>query len=163
MLYDIFFDCPQCNHTIKVSSDLVGDSVDCPDCDNAIQVPDIRDGINPRLKSQTEAKASPPTRRLADLEKDIEHLGAGLHSILRRQAEQIKQTDFLEGNCNLLYKQLTLLDLNSPTTNGIPLKPAFQNTIAPATTRNWIKWSVAFSLASLCVAIVLFVMFLQAT
>jgi DNA-directed RNA polymerase subunit RPC12/RpoP len=165
MPHDIFFDCPQCNHTIKVSSDLVGNPVECPDCANEIFVPDIRDGINPRFRSPNDTDAPLSSKTVADLKNDLEHLGAGLRSIVRRQKEQIKQTDFLEGNCNLIYKQLTMLELKSPVADetALNVSPQYEAAHSPSSPRNWIKWSIAFSLSSLGTAVVVALLLVQSS
>lgn len=113
MIYDFFLDCPRCSHTIKVSSDLVGVLVECPDCANEFKVPEIRDGLNPRLRSQQVPDLNFVVRK-SDLMDDLLGLERGLYSLMRRQTEQIKQIEFIEGNATLILKQLRLLDVLPP-------------------------------------------------
>lgn len=165
MVYDIFFDCPQCSHTIKVSSDLVGVKVECPDCGNEFKVPEIRDGLNPRLRSQLPVSGS---RKLPETVELLEKLGGlekDLRSLLRRQVEQIKQIDFIEGNATLMLKQLRLLETSASVEEeegGTPDPGSPEKPLARASTTGWLRWSQICGWLTLGVGLVFVVLLLRA-
>lgn len=114
---DLYFDCPVCSHTLKVDTGLVGQLVQCPDCDGKIEVPDIRDGLNPRFKSGTATNA-PPGKTPADASPraavSAELLLENLASLYRRREEQGRQLDYIRSNAELCLKQIQLLQTTSP-------------------------------------------------
>ncbi len=165
MIHDIFFDCPQCSHSIKVSSDLIGVLVECPDCANEFKVPEIRDGLNPRLRSQQIPDLNLMVRK-SELMDDLLGLERGLYSLMRRQTEQIKQIDFIEGNATLILKQLRLLDMvppqNKPDSDAVEGESTEDNE-ALAGTIPWLRYSMICGWVTLGGAVVFGLMLLRAT
>jgi len=156
---DIFFDCPQCNHTIKVSSELVGVEVECPDCANEFKVPDIRDGLHPRLRSQVQGKNFPGNGAYPELDDNLEGLEESLKSLLRRQNEQIQQMDLLEEAAHLLHKQVAMI---SPSRNAhtAPLaEPAFEH---ESSANGWLRWSHIFGWLTLGLTLLIGALVLRA-
>lgn len=164
MVHDIFFDCPQCSHTIKVSSDLVGVKVECPDCANEFRVPDIRDGLRPRLRSQVSAELSMNQTTHRDLMEDLVQLEQGLRGLMRRQLEQIKQIDFIEGKSNLLLRQLRLLEL--PPVRELPEEEgtgiSSRETDSPSKPMGgWLRWSMICGWLTLGMALLFGILLLR--
>ncbi|MDF3127761.1 hypothetical protein P0Y35_00995 [Kiritimatiellaeota bacterium B1221] len=164
MIHDIFFDCPNCSHTIKVSSDLVGVLVECPDCANEFKVPDIRDGLNPRLRSQQIPHFNHLVRK-SELMDDLLGLERGLYTLMRRQSEQIKQIEFIEGNATLVLKQLRLLDVHPPQKKWEPASgedAVAEPAEVPAGSIPWLRYSLICGWLTLVGVVVFGVLLLRA-
>ncbi|WFB34793.1 hypothetical protein P3T73_11540 [Kiritimatiellota bacterium B12222] len=141
MSYDIFIDCPQCKHTIKASSDLVGVVVDCPDCDYQFKLPDIREGTNPRLRK---SKAKLPPAGTQDSESNIDelsHLEDQMRSLLRRQRDQLNQMNLLSSNCSLIQKQLEFLTGGKARVDRDQIAPGYILEQASHRASTWIRLS----------------------
>lgn len=102
MEHDVYVDCPSCGHTLKVANDLVGAVVECPDCSYTFEVPDIREGLNPRFREDLD-------QGLRDELPNLTLLHTGLKSLSRRNRGQIEQIELLHENTDLLLKQVNLL------------------------------------------------------
>jgi hypothetical protein len=155
MEHDIFFDCPLCHHTIKASADLVGIPVACPDCGNEFKVPEILDGLNPRLRSQTAPEPNTSMPRLRNALDDLQHLDVAMRSLLRRQHQQLKQLNFLEENCSLIHKQLNLLERPISAVGALPAKEVENPSTLAAEMLNvfWGRWSLVCGVLTLLAAV----------
>lgn len=119
MTPEVFFDCPKCAHALKVSRELVGREVDCPKCSSRVVVPDIRDGLRPRLRSmenkvQQALNTSSSASRLE--QRKSAALLDELDSLSRRMTEQGRQLDYLQHNVSICVKQLNLVRDKSTST-----------------------------------------------
>lgn len=117
---DIYFDCPECSHTMVVSPDQVGGQVECPDCGHDIRVPDIREGMNPRYRSERPAhslnESSKPA--FADCLVQLSSLSDGLKRLSQKTEGRIEEMGHLEKSVNLVHQQLGLLDSVSAGSPG---------------------------------------------
>jgi lysine biosynthesis protein LysW len=156
---DVYVDCPSCGHTLKVANDLIGAMVECPDCSFEFEVPDIQEGLNPRLRSDSTEKPL-PARELPDLSD----LGKGLTSLLRRQRAQIEQIEFLHGNSDLFCKQLEMLKQSASrkSTEGEAEPPSGMKADPASTPQSqWIRWSLVCGCVSIGLAVVVVIALLR--
>jgi DNA-directed RNA polymerase subunit RPC12/RpoP len=145
---ELYFDCTTCSNTLRVDRALVGQYVDCPKCDSQVLVPDIRDGLNPRYRSQL-----PQIRRIlgnTDPSSRIEKrkpalLVDDMQSLSRRMAEQGRQLEYLQHNVSLCVKQLNLIRDTSASTLPLagPKRVPVQKGPSSAML---LKWSLGLSL-----------------
>lgn len=165
MVHDIFFDCPQCKHTIKASSDLVGVPVDCPDCGNEFKVPRILDGMNPRLRNQKRPIPAASSPKLGNALEDLLQLEISLQSLLRRQRQQIHQLDFLEENCNLIFKQLNLIERPGQTLPQVKADATGSpsETVSGVPGARWEKWSLVCGGVTLLVSLMVGILLLRSS
>lgn len=160
---DLYVDCPSCGHTVKVANDLVGAMVQCPDCSFDFEVPDIREGLNPRFKTEEKSTPRPEHDRPEHDFPDLGHLHSGLKSLLRRNRAQVKQIDLLNENTDLFVKQVNMLaSARFPKAAGDNTSPRRITDANPASGSNspWFCWSLICGCisiaAALIVALVLF-------
>lgn len=150
---DLYFDCPECSHTLMVESTLVGQLVECPDCAKEVPVPDIRDGRNPRFKRT----APKPERQAGTLLAKREEAAADLlveemSSLQRRMKEQGRQLEYIRFNAELSVKQIQLLKQRSAVDPARAGAESREETSAVSLNPDrYLKWSMAFA----CVAFAL--------
>lgn len=118
---DFYYDCPECGHTMLLSPDQVGGSVECPDCRTELRIPDIREGVNPRIRSRESGGVKPervPPKGVADSGDRLETLEEGLRNLTLKNNTRIEQMALMQKSAELLRRQLGLLDSKSPGPSG---------------------------------------------
>lgn len=146
---DLYVDCPSCGHTVKVANDLIGAMVECPDCSFDFEVPDIREGLNPRFRSEEE-NVFPSEYDLPDLD----NMHSGLKSLLRRQRRQAEQIDLMTENTGLLLKQVNML---SPARLPKSVEATIPRTKSAEPNPVWFRWSLICGCVSIAAALVVVV------
>lgn len=148
MATELYFDCPNCSKTLRVDRSLVSKSVDCPKCNQKLRVPDIRDGLNPRLRSEQRKTqrilSNKSTTSRLEKRKSVV-LVDDMNSLSRRMAEQGRQLEYLQHNVSICVKQLNLVrdkstsSLRTSTLRRPPVQKGPSSSLL-------LKWSLTLSL-----------------
>ncbi|MDA3872744.1 MAG: hypothetical protein PF795_02150 [Kiritimatiellae bacterium] len=149
---DLYVDCPSCGHTVKVANDLIGAMVECPDCSFDFEVPDIREGLNPRFRRDEESVPGPEYGL-----PDLGHLQDGLKSLLRRNRAQVDQIDLLTENTDLLLKQVNML---TPARMPNAAEGKITQTGTAEANPTWFRWSLICGCISVAAALIVAVVLL---
>ncbi|MGA0334349.1 MAG: hypothetical protein ACO3N7_04850 [Kiritimatiellia bacterium] len=160
MDHDIFFDCPQCSHTLKVSSSLIGVLVECPECVRSFKVPDVRDGLHPRLRRKSLLLTS--TNGDERLDDRLERLKEGFSDLRNQQKELLHGLKFLDENARIILKQVKLIAAPqlTPPPQGTGMIPRSE----PSLTENadiWLRWSRIFGWLTLGISLGIGILYLK--
>lgn len=141
-----------------VESGLVGQLVECPDCGNKIQVPDIRDGLNPRFKPEDGGPEipAPVSEVRSDASPDL--LIENLQSLYRIRKEQGRQMEHIRKNAELCVKQIHLLG-ESSTEKDPPTEKTTQSEVTGSEEgRSFVFLSMGFAILTLFAGAVVLVL-----
>jgi DNA-directed RNA polymerase subunit RPC12/RpoP len=112
MSEDVYFNCPNCSHTVVAELDLVGKTVQCPDCEEDVLVPLIREGLNPRFKTSTAAGggAKGGKQNVGDILEGAEKAKKGMVSLERRQKVHGRNLDHMTQTLGLFTDQIQMIE-----------------------------------------------------
>jgi len=133
-----------------VESHLVGQSVDCPGCASEILVPEIRDGLQPRLRPIPGSQASVIPTSFAREEFSGDVLIENFQSLHRRNDNIGRQLEHMQSNAELCVKQIELFKLPSD------LPPVEQADLSTASSegRGFVLLSIGFGALALVGSVV---------